>query len=286
MNTQAPAQAEPTYDYKTVKVEFEDGIGWLYFNRPDKRNCMSPTLNQEMQDALEKLEGDDRCKVLVLTGEGDAWSAGMDLKEFFREVMPLPTIQQQRIRNQTFHWQRKLLAYYLKPTIAMVNGWCFGGAFVPLVSCDLAISDENAQYGLSEINWGIIPGGNVTRSIAAKMNQADCLYYIMTGETFDGKKAASMGLVNEAVPADKLRERTVELAKNLMAKNPVVLNAAKLAYKHSDEMNWETAEDYLSAKAAQATLFDKSRGMEQGISQFLDEKSYKPGLGSYRREDD
>lgn len=285
MDQKADAPKTPTYDYETVKVEFEDGIGWLYFNRPDKRNAMSPQLNAEMLDALDKLEGDERCKVLVLTGAGDSWSAGMDLKEFFREVMPLPPVEQMRLRNLTFHWQRKRLMYYLKPTIAMVNGWLFGGAFVPLVSCDLSIAAEDAKFGLSEINWGIIPGGNVTRSVAAKMNQANCLYYIMTGEPFDGKKACEMGLVNEAVPADQLRARTVELAKILMSKNPVVLNAAKLAYKHSDEMNWETAEDYLSAKAAQATLFDPEKGMLQGMSQFLDEKSYRPGLETYRREE-
>ncbi|HPD91373.1 MAG: p-hydroxycinnamoyl CoA hydratase/lyase [Rhodobacter sp.] len=281
-----PDATLPVYRNELVKVEFEDGIAWVYFNRPEKRNAMSPSLNREMEEVLDKLEGDDRCKVLVLTGSGDAWSAGMDLKEFFREVMPLPTIQQQRIRNQTFHWQRKRLMYYLKPTIAMVNGWCFGGAFVPLVSCDLSLAAEDAQFGLSEINWGIIPGGNVTRSLAAKVNQADALYYIMTGEPFDGRKAKEMGLVNEVLPADKLRERTVQLAKILMAKNPVVLNAAKLAYKHADEMNWETAEDYLSAKAAQATLFDPTKGMMQGISQFLDDKSYKPGLGTYRIEEE
>ena len=281
-----PDATLPVYRNELVKVEFEDGIAWVYFNRPEKRNAMCPNLNREMEEVLDKLEGDDRCKVLVLTGSGDAWSAGMDLKEFFREVMPLPTIQQQRIRNQTFHWQRKRLMYYLKPTIAMVNGWCFGGAFVPLVSCDLSLAAEDAQFGLSEINWGIIPGGNVTRSLAAKVNQADALYYIMTGEPFDGRKAKEMGLVNEVLPADKLRERTVQLAKILMAKNPVVLNAAKLAYKHADEMNWETAEDYLSAKAAQATLFDPTKGMMQGISQFLDDKSYKPGLGTYRIEEE
>jgi Enoyl-CoA hydratase/carnithine racemase len=285
MNDMSDA-ALPVYKNDLVRVEFEDGIAWVYFNRPEKRNAMSPNLNREMEEVLDKLEGDDRCKVLVLTGSGDAWSAGMDLKEFFREVMPLPTIQQQRIRNQTFHWQRKRLMYYLKPTIAMVNGWCFGGAFVPLVSCDLSLAAEDAQFGLSEINWGIIPGGNVTRSLAAKVNQADALYYIMTGEPFDGRKAKEMGLVNEVLPADKLRERTVQLAKILMAKNPVVLNAAKLAYKHSDEMNWETAEDYLSAKAAQATLFDPTKGMMQGISQFLDDKTYKPGLGTYRIDEE
>ena len=278
--------ALPIYKNDLVKVEFEDGIAWVYFNRPEKRNAMSPRLNREMEEVLDALEGDERCKVLVLTGSGEAWSAGMDLKEFFREVMPLPTIQQQKIRNQTFHWQRKRLMYFLKPTIAMVNGWCFGGAFVPLVSCDLSLAAEDAQFGLSEINWGIIPGGNVTRSFAAKVNQADALYYIMTGEPFDGRKAKEMGLVNECLPADKLRARTVQLAKILMGKNPVVLNAAKLAYKYSDEMGWETAEDYLSAKAAQATLFDPTKGMMQGISQFLDDKTYKPGLSSYRIDEE
>ena len=105
----------------------------------------------------------------------------------------------------------------------MVNGWCFGGGFTPLVACDLAIAAEDAQFGLSEINWGIIPAGNVTRAVAAAMRQRDALYYIMTGENFDGRKAAQMGLVNEAVPRDQLRERTRALARMLLAKNPVVL---------------------------------------------------------------
>lgn len=276
--------ALPEYNYETVKVEFEDGIGWLYFNRPDKRNAMSPTLNSEMLDALNKLEVDERCQVLVLTGAGDAWSAGMDLKQYFRETSHLPTVNQIRTRQTAFYWQRNKLMYYLKPTIAMVNGWLFGGAFVPLVSCDLAVADQDAQFGLSEINWGIIPGGNVTRAVAAKMNQSDCLYYIMTGEPFSGKKAAEMGLINEALPKDKLRARTVEIAKNLMGKNPTILNAAKLAYKHSAEMSWENAEDYLSAKAAQATFFDKEGAMQQGLKQFLDDKSYRPGLEAFKRE--
>ena len=72
----------------------------------------------------------------------------------------------------------------------MVNGWCFGGAFTPLVSCDLAIAAEEATFGLSEINWGIIPAGVVTKAVSQVMSQRDCLYYIMTGETFDGRKAA------------------------------------------------------------------------------------------------
>ena len=73
-------------EWKTVNVDVVDGIGWVELNRPDKRNAMSPTLNAEMIDVLHTLEADRSCGVVVLTGAGEAWSAGMDLKEYFREV--------------------------------------------------------------------------------------------------------------------------------------------------------------------------------------------------------
>jgi trans-feruloyl-CoA hydratase/vanillin synthase len=138
--------------WKTVKAEIANGIAWLYFNRPEKRNAMSPTLNDEMRDALELIELDEAVKVVVLTGEGAAWSAGMDLKEYFREIDGAPDVVQERVRRAASDWQWRLLRFYAKPTIAMVNGWCFGGAFSPLVACDLAIAAEEAVFGLSEIN--------------------------------------------------------------------------------------------------------------------------------------
>ncbi len=269
---------------KNVLVEFEDGIAWVSLNRPHKRNAMSPELNSEMFDTIDALELDDRCGVLVLTGSGEAFSAGMDLKDYFRANQGKPHLEWMRIRRINANWQWRRLMYYPKSTIAMVNGWCFGGAFTPLVSCDLSIAAEEATFGLSEINWGIIPGGVVTRAVAAKMNQSDALYYIMTGETFDGAKAARMGLVNEAVPKDKLRERVRALARTLLAKNPTVLRAAKLGYRHAKNMDWEASEDYLAAKSAETNFIDPEKGRSKGMSQFLDEKSYRPGLGSYKRE--
>ena len=83
--------------------------------------------------------------------------------------------------------------YYPKATIAMVNGWCFGGAFTPLVSCDLSIAAEEATFGLSEINWGIIPGGVVTRAVAAKMNQADALVLHHDGRDLRREKGRADG---------------------------------------------------------------------------------------------
>jgi trans-feruloyl-CoA hydratase/vanillin synthase len=268
---------------KDVLVTFEDGIAWVAINRPHKRNAMSADLAFEMVTVLEALEVDDRCGVLVLTGEGEAFSAGMDLKDYFRATDGLPVLERLRVYRANALWQWRMLGPYPKPTIAMVNGWCFGGAFTPLVSCDLAIAAEEATFGLSEINWGIIPAGIVTKAVEQVMNQRDCLYYIMTGETFDGKRAREMGLVNEAVPKAQLRDRVRALAKVLLEKNPVVLRAAKQAYRHVRFMNWEQSADYLASKMDQVSVQDKSDGRSQGMKQFLDDKTFKPGLGAYKK---
>jgi len=271
-------------EWKTVKVTFEEGIAWVQLNRPEKRNAMSPTMNQEMLEVLETLEFDDRAKVLVITGAGDSFTSGMDLKEYFREVEGMPPAKVAAVRRAAAAWQWRKLMHYAKPTIAMVNGWCFGGGFTPMIACDLAIAADEATFGLSEINWGIIPAGNVTRAVAATMNHRDSLYYIMTGEPFGGIKAAQMGLVNESVPLTQLRERVVNLAKILMTKNPTVLHLAKVAYKNCHDMPWDISEDYLASKAAQARVTDTEKGRQKGLSQFLDDKTFKPGLGGYSRE--
>jgi trans-feruloyl-CoA hydratase/vanillin synthase len=93
-----------------------------------------------------------------------------------------------------------------------------------------------------------------------------------------------MRLVNSSVPRAELRETVARLARELLEKNPVVLRAAKLGFKHAQTMSWDTAEDYLYAKLEQSQFLDKERGREQGLEQFLDEKSIRPGLESYRRE--
>ena len=271
------------YVYGNVAVEVADGIAWVSLDRPDKRNAMSPALNEEMTDVLVRLEADDRARVVVITGSGEAFSAGMDLKEYFREVDDAHPSVQIRVRRVNAEWQWKHLMNYSKPTIAMVNGWCFGGAFTPLVACDLAVAADEATFGLSEINWGIPPGGVVSRALAETIGSRDALYYIMTGATFDGKRAAEMGLVNFSVPLAELRTVVTELADTLKAKNPVVLRAAKQGFRVSRLMPWDQAEDYLYAKLEQSQFLDRERGRQAGLQQFLDDKSFRPGLSSYER---
>jgi|TARA_Y100001970_G_C14208239_1_gene845343 trans-feruloyl-CoA hydratase/vanillin synthase len=263
----------------TVAVKVENQIAWVSFNRPEKRNCMSPKLNRQMMRVLDDLEFREDVSVLVLTGEGSAWSAGMDLKEYFRETEAQGLGGTRQAQRESYGWWRRL-RWYQKATIAMVNGWCFGGGYGPLFACDLAFAAEEAQFGLSEINWGILPGGGAAKVVAELMPLRKAMYHAMMGENIDGKTAEEWGLVNEAVPAEQLRARVTDVANVLLQKNQVALKATKDAVRRVKEMTYDNAEDYLVRAQEAANSFD-NHGRKEGIKQFIDDKTYKPGLGAY-----
>ncbi|WP_405946278.1 p-hydroxycinnamoyl CoA hydratase/lyase [Streptomyces prunicolor] len=270
--------------YECISVETEDRVTTVTLNRPHKRNAMSPQLNDEMLDALTRLSTDGGTDVLVLTGAGESFSAGMDLKEYFRETDHDPVLAD-KARWTMREWSYNRLRFFPRVTIAAVNGWCFGGAFMPLISCDLAIAADEARFGLSEVNWGILPGGLVTRDIAMALGYRDALFYALTGDTFDGRRAQEIGLVNSSVPREELGEAVRELTAKLRKLNPEVLRSTKETFRHAATMNYEQATDYMAAKSAQLLTRDREDGRQKGLSQFLDTKEIKPGLAPYQRTD-
>src|ERR1700683_2093799 len=223
------------YKYECVNVRVRDGIGWAFLNRPDKRNAMSPQLHYDMDDALARLEVDDDVRVVVVSGEGANFSAGQDLKRFFRELEKNPA-ERKKAAAAANRWRWERLYNYDKPTIAMVHGYCVGGAFMQLLGCDFAIAAENATFSLSEVNWGILPGALVSKCVADMVLPRHALYYACLGKPFDGKEALRIGMVNEAVPLERLEAATTELAQELMKKSPAVLRATKQAIKHVRRM--------------------------------------------------
>ena len=287
--TGKPAAAKKSSPVKraakdTVVFEVKDGIAWVKYNRPEKRNAQSPDLNRRMMEVIGELEFRDDVGVLVLTGEGDAFCAGMDLQEYFRESAAKGLGGVRKSQREAYAWWSQL-RWYQKPTIAMVNGWCFGGAYGPLFACDLAFCSDDAQFGLSEINWGILPGGGASKVAVNLMNHRNAMYHAMLGETLNGPQAAAQGLVNESVPAERLKKRVEEVCKELLKKNPVALKATKDAIRRVSEMTYDNAEDYLIRVQEASDSFDKS-GRIEGMKQFLDDKTYKPGLGAYKRSVD
>ena len=263
----------------TVSFRVENRIAWVQFNRPEKRNCMSPTLNRRMMEVLDELEYRDDVGVLVLSGSGTAWSAGMDLKEYFRDTEAQGLRGTRKAQAEAYGWWRRL-RWYQKTTIAMVNGWCFGGGYGPLFACDLAIAADEARFGLSEVNWGILPGGGAAKVAVDLMPLRDAMFHSLTGENMDGQTAARCRLVNESVPLERLEARVIELANVLLLKNWVTLKAIKDAVRRVKEMTYDNAEDYL-IRAQEAANFHDNTGRKEGIRQFIDEKSYRPGLGAY-----
>lgn len=276
-------EAVPPDELDTVACVVDDGVAWVRFNRPDKRNAMSRKLNRQMLRVLDSLEFRDDVSVLVLAGSNDAWSAGMDLQEYFREPEAEGIEAIRRSQMESYGWFARLRTFE-RPTIAMVEGWCFGGAYGPLFACDLAFCSDDATFGLSEINWGILPGGGASKAVVDLMPMRDAMYHALMGENLTGQQAAAVRLVNESLPADQLERRVREVAAVLAAKSPAALTATKRVIRAIRHVDYDTALDH-QVRAQEALMFvDQSRGRSEAMRQFLDDKSFKPGLGSYDRD--
>jgi feruloyl-CoA hydratase/lyase len=262
--------------YETLLVDVAEQVGTITLNRPHKKNAMSPSLHRDMAAALEELRYNQHVRVVVITGSGDSFCAGMDLKEFFTDLKDDP-IEYDRVFKVATEWRGRTLRQFPKPTIAMINGFCFGGAFSIVEGCDLAIAADEATFGLSEINFKNFPGGGVSKALANLLRPRDALWYGLLGRPFGGAEAARIGLVNMSLPLDKLRDETMAVAKELATKDPWALRATKDGYRYSLEMPWDAAVNYAAAKEMELVVRQNDAWRVQGIGDFLAGKS-RPGL--------
>lgn len=265
-------------EYETVLVDRKpNGVVWVTFNRPDKKNAMNPTMHREMSLLLDELAFDTDVRVLVLTGAGDSFCAGQDLKERFLDLADDRNAAE-KVQKYSL-WRSQQLRLFPRPTIAAVNGYCFGGAFTTVASADIVVAAEEAKFGLSEINFGKIPGGLVSKSILDVMPKRAAYYYALTGEAFDGTRAVEIGLATLAVPRAELYDKVTELADGLAAKNPHVARAAKEALSQVADMSYEQAGAWLKAKSEALDLVSGT-AWRTGATKFK-EGVFKPGQESY-----
>jgi trans-feruloyl-CoA hydratase/vanillin synthase len=274
--------ADDVPTFENVKIERDGGVTSIILNRPEKRNAMSPQLHVDMCDALDWAEVDDATRVVIITGAGGNFCAGQDLKLYFRGTENDPKARA-RARRAAHAWRWEKLSSFPKATIAMVHGYCFGGGFTPVIACDFAFAADDATFGLSEVNWGIIPGGLVAWAVTEILGYRDAIYYSVTGENFSGKEAAAMKFVNRSVPLAKLHEETMAFARKLEAKSPAAVRYTKEAVRSVRGMTKDQALDYLNVKSDALKLNDPEGGRAKAMKQFLDDKVFKPGLGDFKR---
>jgi trans-feruloyl-CoA hydratase/vanillin synthase len=266
--------------YQAILVKKEGGVTTVTLNRPEKRNAMSPQLHREMYQALSDLRYDKDTRVVVLTGAGESFCAGQDLKQYFMEMDSQPERVRDEIRHMSRLWRNEIIRTLPQPVIAKINGWCFGGGFTIVTACDIAIAAEDAVFGLSEINFGHFPGGEVTKVLTEHLQPKHALFYALTGKTFTAKEAERIGLVTMAVARAELDKVTREVADNLLAKDPIALRAVKEAWYCSVGTDDDVAYEISGMISERVKT---QHGGRPGIRQFA-EKQYRPGLGAYKWE--
>ncbi|WP_067590225.1 p-hydroxycinnamoyl CoA hydratase/lyase [Nocardia terpenica] len=264
----------------TVKVEIDGPRATIHLNRPDKKNAMNPQMHRDMNAALDAIESADEVKAVVVTGVGDSFSAGMDLEECFLAPYNDPQLFY-RTNLVALQWFQRLKAFPAV-TVAKVNGFAFGGGFEVTGLCDLAIASESAMFGLSEINFGIFPAGGASWAATHNLPRKQALYYILTGDTLTGAQAAEYGLVNKAVPAADLDAETDRVVGRIVNKNPVTLRLAKEVYERTTRLDLPDAIDYDQAKLWELARLTDNEWITVALKQF-EKRSYRPGLGTYRR---
>lgn len=216
-----------------VTTRREGGLIWLTISRPEVMNCLSfPTLRR-FRTLLAELAEDLSIRCILITGTGEkAFCAGADLKE--RKSMPIDMVPQ-------FVKNIRLLMDDIEampqPTVAVVNGFAFGGGTEVMLACDMRVAVDGARFGLTETALGIIPGAGGTQRLPRLIGKSRAKDLILTARRLDANEAYGMGLVNRVAPIGSLTEVATEVAAAIAANAPVAIRAAKAAVDQGLEVS-------------------------------------------------
>jgi enoyl-CoA hydratase/carnithine racemase len=207
-----------------------DHVVLIRLDRPERLNALDVSISENLKAAVEETVASD-ARVLLVTGTGRGFCVGADLKE--RRTM---TVEQRRQHNFTINAALNALSAAPLVTIAVVNGVAMGGGCELAMACDMRIAADDAQIGLTETRIGVIPGAGGTQRLPRLIGTARALELMLTGEPVSGTRAAEIGLVNEAVPAEKLNARALEFASLLASRSPLGLREIKRLVNESGEV--------------------------------------------------
>jgi len=252
-------------EFKSIIYEKADGIAKITFNKPDKLNAADIAFLTELLSALEDAERDENVKVVIITGSGRAFSAGMDLSMFkegvraydFSKIMELGHKVTRFIENMS------------KPVIAAVNGYALGGGCEIALACDLTIAADTASFGQPEINLAFYPSWGGTQRLTRLIGYKKAKELILLGDRISAEEAYRLGIVNAVVPADKLMEKAMEYAKKLASKSPIALKVAKRLVNSALETNLEAG---LRMEVMQSALFPATDDFNEGLKAFFEKR--------------
>ena len=261
----APAQAPTNPATKHVSAALPapgsdgpvDGVALVTIDRREALNALSFDLLDDLAADLERLDADEACRAIVITGaRAKAFAAGADIGELAVQTPVTLTVE-----NRFAVWDR--IGAIRTPTIAAVRGFALGGGCELAMSCDMIVAGEDAQFGQPEIKLGVMPGAGGTQRLTRAIGKARAMELILTGRMMSAREAESAGLVTSVVPADETLDEALKLAARIAAQPPVAVMAAKQAILRAHELSLSAGLDF--ERRAFFLLFatdDQSEGMQ------------------------
>lgn len=212
----------------TIRLEVEDGVATVTLSRPDKLNAIDAAMRRELWEVAEEAARNPEIRVVIVTGEGRAFSAGGDL-QFFERLQERKEDETASFRHEVSLFTRTfdLIESMEKPVIAAINGFCTGAGLQLTLSCDLRIAAEGASFAFLENNIGLLPGAGGCSRLVKLVGYGKAKELVLLGEKISARQALQAGLVNRVTTDGALLREAREIARSLLKKAPEALGLAK-----------------------------------------------------------
>lgn len=258
-------------DYSTLRVESEARVLAITLNRPEKRNALNAAMIDELQHALEEAADDATCGVVLLTGAGAAFCAGMDLA--YLEGLNDKTPEQHRADTEQIAHLLRTLYDLPKPTIAAVNGAAVAGGMGLATVCDFTLAVPEAKFGYTEVRIGFIPA-IVSAFLREQIGDKRARDLLLSGRLIEAREASELGLVTRVVSTDELMPEARALAAKILRNSPQAMRATKrLLSDHAQERLDREIEAAIAANVEARATED----FKEGLRAFLEKR--KPSFG-------
>lgn len=240
----------------------DGGILLLRLNRPEAKNALNQEIRRLLAEHCTAAGVDDAVKAIVLTGNGETFAAGADIKAM-AEAHPVELM----LRRNHEQWQ--VIARCPKPIIAAVNGFALGGGCELAMHADIIVAGENATFGQPEVRVGIMPGAGGTQRLTRAVGKFKAMLICMTGQTFTGREAFEMGLASKVVPDAEVLDAALDIARTIAKMPPLAIRQIKEVMLAGADAPLETGL-MLERKAFQL-LFD-SADQKEGMRAFMEKR--------------
>lgn len=245
-----------------VHEQYEAHIALIQLNRPKELNALNTTLMREVREALQKLDRNDQVRVIIVTGNDQAFAAGADIKEMAdRSAVDMLMI------DQFSTWD--VIRRTKKPLIAAVSGFCLGGGCELAMTCDMIIASETAKFGQPEIKIGVMPGAGGTQRLTRAVGRAKAMELILTGRFIPAEEAFALGMVNKVVPVEMYLSEAVKLASEIASMSPVAARLAKEAVNRAFET---PLDEGLQFERKNFYLCFASEDQKEGMKAFIEKR--------------